>query len=155
MELTLVNSKVTGATAAITTDSSLKLKASKKTRIVGTTGYGVLTTSNSEINLNDAALEGATKALKATVNDKIKLAQGSRIAGKKGAIEAEGNFELDGTGATIDGGTGPGILAGYNARLALKQGALKGTPAAQTERKPTSVDFEGTRVEGEQKFPLR
>jgi hypothetical protein len=155
MDLSLVNTKVSGVTTAITASSGLKLKASKKTRIIATTGNGVVTTSNSDINLNDAAIEAGAKAFKASVNTKMKLAQGARLAGKKAGIEAEGNFELDGTGAAIEGGSGPGISAGYNARISLKQGLLKGAPALHCERKPTSLELDGTKVEGEQKVPTR
>jgi hypothetical protein len=155
MDLTLINTKVQGATTAINCESSSKLKASKKTRIVALQGNGITTTSNSELVLNDAAIEAAAKAFKGTVNDKIKLAEGARIAGKKGGIEAEGNLEVEATGATLEGGTGPGLLAGYNARLSFKQGALKGTPALQLDRKPSTFELDGTRVEGEQKVPAR
>lgn len=155
MELTLINAKVNGVTTAITATSGLKLKASKKTRIVATTGNGLVTTSNCEINLNDASIEAGAKAFKGSVNNKMKLAQGARVAGKKAGVETEGNFELDGTGATIEGGSGPGISAGYNARISLKQGALKGTPALHFDRKPSSLDLDGTKVEGEQKVPAR
>jgi hypothetical protein len=155
-ELTLVNVKVQGVEAGLSGKNGLKLKASKKTRIVSTAGYGILATSNSDINVNDAAIEGALKAFKGTVNTKMKLAQGTRLAGKRGGIESDSNFELDATGATIEGGAGPGILGtGSNARIAFRQGALKGTPALQMERKPSSLDLDGTRVDGEQKLPAR
>ncbi len=157
MDLTLINVKVNGVTTGITSESGFKLKASKKTRIVAvaTTGTGIVTTSGGEISLNDAAVEAGGKAFKGSVNNKIKLAQGARMAGKKGGIETQGNFELDGTGATVDGGGGPGISAGYSARISLKQGALKGTPALQFDRKPMSVELDGTKVDGEQKIPAR
>jgi hypothetical protein len=155
MDLTLINTKLQGATTAINCESSSKIKASKKTRIIGLQGYGVTTTSNTELNLNDAAVEAGVKGFKGTVNTKIKLAQGARVAGKKGGIDAEGNLEVDATGATLEGGSGPALAAGYNARITFKQGALKGVPALQLERKPTSIDLEGTRVEGDQKIPAR
>ena len=75
------------------------------------------------------------------------------MAGKKGGIDAEGTFELDATGATIEGGGGPGVAAGSNARIAIRQGVLKGTPALALDRKPSSLDLGGTRVEGEQEDP--
>jgi hypothetical protein len=155
MDLTLVNTKVQGATTAINCESSSKIKASKKTRIIALQGFGVVTSSNTELNLNDAAVEAGTKAFKGTTNDKVKLAQGSRLVGKKGGIEVEGNLELDATGATLEGGAGPAIIAGYNARIGFKQGILKGVPALQLDRKPSSLDLEGTRVDGEQKIPVR
>jgi len=155
MDLTLVNVKVQGATTAINCESSSKIRASKKTRIVGTSGNGVTTSSNTELNFSDASLEGGVKAFKGTVNDKVKLGQGARLAGKKGGIEAEGNLEVDATGATIEGGSGPGLVAGYNGKVSFKQGVLKGAPALQFERKPSNLDLEGTRVEGEQKIPAR
>ena len=155
MDLTLINTKVQGATTAIKCESSSKIKASKKTNIVGVSGYGVLTSSNTEVVLNDAALEAGTKAFKGTVNNKVKLAQGARMAGKKGGIDSEGNLEVEATGATLEGGTGAGLQAGYNARISFKQGVLKGVPAIQTERKPTSLELAGTRIEGEQKIPAR
>jgi hypothetical protein len=154
-ELTLVNTKIQGVDAGLNLKNGLKLKASKKTRIVGTTGFGILVTSNADITLNDAAVEGASKAFKGGVNTKMKLGQGARVAGKRGGIETDSNLELDGTGASIDGGTGPGLMAGSNARIAFRQGALKGTPALQTDRRPSSLDLEGTRVDGDQKTTTR
>jgi hypothetical protein len=155
VDLTLANTKVQGASEAIVAKSNAKIKASKKTRIIALAGNGILTTSNSELTLNDASIEAGAKAFKGTVNDKVKLLAGSRLAGKKGAIEAEGNSEIDATGAVIDGGVGPGIVAGYNARISLKQGSLKGTPAIQLDRKPTSLELAGTAVTGEQKIAPR
>src|SRR5262249_4756996 len=151
-ELTLNNTKIQG-TDAMQAKNGVKLKASKKTRIIGTTGFGIVATSNSDITLNDASVEAATKAFKGSVNTKMKLAAGARLAGKRGGIETEGNFELDATGATIEGGSGPALMTGYNARIAFRQGALKGNPAIQTERKPSSLELDGTKVEGEQKIP--
>jgi hypothetical protein len=154
MELTLTNSKLQGVASAITAKvSGLKLKATKKTRLVSATGYGILTASNADITLTDAAIEAGTKAFKGTMNSKLKLNQGARLAGKKGGLESDSNLELDGTGATIDGGSGPGIMAASNARIAFHQGGLKGVPAIQLERHPTSVDLDGTKVDGEQKIP--
>lgn len=154
-DLMLINTKVQGATTAINCSSNSKVKATKKTTIVGTSGYGVTTSSNSELVLNDSSLEAGVKAFKGTVNNKIKLAQGARVSGKKGGIDAEGNLELEATSATIDGGTGPALKAGYNGRLSFKQGLIKGTPAIQLDRKPTSLELDGTRVEGAQQIPAR
>jgi hypothetical protein len=155
MELTLANTKIQGASTAINCESSSKIKATKKTRIVGTSGNGITTSSNTEVNLVDAAIEAGDKAFKGTVNDKIKLGQGARMAGKKGGVLAEGNFSIEATGATLEGGSGPGLVAGYNARVSFKQGVIKGTPALQFERKPSPLELDGTRVEGEQKVPAR
>jgi len=154
-DLTLINTKVKGATTAINCESNSKVKATKKTSIVGTSGYGITTSSSSELVLNDSALEAGMKAFKGTVNNKVKLAQGARIAGKKGGIDAEGNLEVEATSATVEGGSGPAIKAGNNGRLSFKQGLLKGTPAIQLDRKPTSLELDGTRVEGEQQIPAR
>ncbi len=153
--LTLTNTKVQGATTAINCEGSSKIKASKKTRIVGLTGNGVTTTSNSELVLNDAALEAGAKAFKGSDNTKIKLGQGARIAGKKAGIETEGNTELEATGATLEGGAGPAIQAGYNAQLDFKQSLVKGTPAIQLDRKPLRVTVDETRIEGERKIAGR
>lgn len=155
VELNLANVAVQGVEAAVMTKSNAKIKATKKTRFVAPTGYGILTSSNTELTLSDAAIEAGAKAFKGTVNNKVKLLQGARLAGKKGGIEVEGNVEIDATGATIDGGAGPGLMAGYNARIELRQGLLKGTPAIQTDRKPITLDIGGTRIEGEQKIPGR
>lgn len=154
-QLTFVNTKVQGATTGINCESSAKIKATKKSMIVGLQAYGILTTSNTELSLADSGVDGRTKAFKATVNDKLRLSAGALLSGKKGGIEAEGNLDLESTGATIDGGSGPGIQATYNARISMKQGTLKGAPAILLERRPTGVELEGTRVEGEQKIPTR
>ncbi len=154
-DFTLIATKVQGATTAIECDSNSKIKASKKTRIVGVSSYGITTSSNSEVVLNDAALEATMRAFKGTVNNKIKLAQGARIAGKKGGISAEGNLEIEATNATLEGGTGAALDAGYNSRISFKQGLIKGTPAIDVDRKPTILELDGTRVEGEQKIPAR
>lgn len=154
-DIVLDNSRLQGVTAAITSKSNTKVKASKKSRIVATNGYGFLTTSNSELYLNDSTLDATNKGMKSTVNTKVKVQAGSKLTGKRGGVEAEGNLELEGTNGTIEGGAGPGIQAGYNARIDFRQSVLKGTPAIVTERKPSTLDLDGTRVEGEQKIPAR
>lgn len=151
-EITLANTKVTGANAGLTTEGNIKLKATKKSAISSPSGIGIATTSNSEVNLTDASLEGAVRAFKGSVNDKLMLGQGARVAGKKGGIEVEGNAVIDGTGATIEGGAGPAIfLNAYNGKITLRQGLLRGTPAIEAKNKPT-LTLEGMRVEGEQKI---
>ena len=155
LDLTLTNTKVQGATTAIVSESNTKIRASKKTQIIALQDNGITTTSNSELNLAEATVEAGGKAFKGTVNDKLKLGQGARLAGKKGGIEVENNVEIEATGATIDGGNGPALSAKYNGRITFKQGTIKGTPALLFERKPTSLEIEGTRIEGDQKIPAR
>jgi hypothetical protein len=155
MNIELSNAKITGADVGIKTSSGLKLKAENKSQILSTSGVGIVTTSNPEITLEDSAIEGASRAFKGTVNCKLKLQQGARLAGKQGAIEVEHNFELDGKGATIDGGSGPGIYAKINVRLSFKQGTIKGNPAIKTDRKPVTLDLDGTNVVGGTKIPAR
>ncbi len=154
VELTLTSTKVQG-TIGINSESNVKVKALKKTRIVGLTGPGIVATVNTEISLSDAAVEGATKGFKGGSNCKLKLAQGSRIAGKRGGVEVESNLSLEGTGGSIEGGAGAGILGTSNARIELRQGVLRGTPALAFTSKPSTIDLEGTRVEGEQKLSNR
>ena len=89
------------------------------------------------------------------MNNKFKLGQGARMAGKKGGIDVESNVEVEATGATLDGGSGPALFAKYNGRIAFKQGIIKGAPALQFERKPSSLELDGTRIEGDQKIPAR
>jgi hypothetical protein len=153
-DLDLVNTKVQGSDG-LSVKNGIKLKASKKTRIVASTGYGVLATSNSHLTINDAVIEGQVKAFKGTVNSELKLGEGARLAGKKGGIDTENNLELEARGATIEGGTGPGLAASSNARIALHQGVLRGVPAIILSSKPSSIEIDGTRVEGEQKVPTR
>ena len=155
MKLTLVGTKVQGATNAIDCQSSSTINASKKTRIVGLQGNGVTTSSSTEVVLSDAAIEAGAKAFKGTSNDKIQLGQGSRMAGKRGGIEVEGNLSVEATGATLEGGSGPALDAGYNARVSFKSGVIKGVPALTFDRKPMSLELDGTRVEGEQRVPAR
>lgn len=160
MDLLLANVKVQGVDAGIhAKSSSLKVKATKKTRIVATTGDGIATESNADIALNDATIEGGDKGLKTTVNTKVKLQAGARIAGKRGGIEVTSNCEIDGSGAVIDGGSGPGIDgAGSNTRVAFRQGTLRGVPAIRFSRRPNNanaIDLTGTKVDGEQRIPAR
>lgn len=151
----LANTKVEGATNGINADGSTKIRATKKTRIVGLQGTGIVSTSNVELNVADAAVEGRLKAFKGDVNEKLRLGQGASLMGKKGGIEVEGNLDLDATGAVLDGGAGPGILGTYGAKISFKQGALKGTPALQLQNRPRTLELDGTRVDGEQKFQTR
>lgn len=155
LELTLTNTKVQGATAAIVSESNVKIKASKKTAIIGLRDNGITTTSNSELNLTDATVQAGAKAFKGTVNDKLKLGQGARLIGQKGGIEVTSNVEINATGATLDGGSGPGLAIESNARVTFKQGSIKGTPALRYDRKPTRLELDGTRIEGGQKVPAR
>ena len=83
-------------------------------------------------------------------NAKIRLARGAKITGKKGAISGEANFEIDATGATVDGGAGPGLSAFLGARVVFREGTLKGIPAFVFDRPPLVLDLAGTRIEGEQ-----
>src|SRR5262249_20382781 len=132
--LTLANTKLQGAEAGISSKGGLTLKATKGTRIVATTGYGILASSNAELTINDAAVEAATKAFKGGVNAKLKLGTGARLSGKRGAIDGDSNLELEATGATIDGGSGAGIAGTYNAKVALHGGSVKGNPSVQFQR---------------------
>jgi hypothetical protein len=153
VDLTLVNTKVQGSSAAINGKNSLKLKASKASRITATTGYALLATSNADVTIADAAVEGAMKALKASVNTRLNFTPGARVAGKRGAIDAEGNLDLEATGATIDGGVGPRIAATYNAKISTTGGVLKGSPAIQLQSRPSSLSLSGTSVVGDQHVP--
>ena len=112
-------------------------------------------TSNGNLVFVDATVEGARAAIKSTLNLKVKPSQGARLTGKSGGIATGHNFELDGNGATIDGGTGPGLLFDANGRITLQQGVLKGTPAFRTTYKPQVLTLDGTKVEGEQQIQKR
>ncbi|MBX3224351.1 MAG: hypothetical protein KF795_27800 [Labilithrix sp.] len=155
MEVDLVNSTVQGATHAITTSSNAKVRASKKTRIVALSGSAVVGSSNSELNVADATIEATAKAFRGTSSNKVKLTQGARLSGKQGGIEAESSLEVDATGATVEGGSGPALAATSGSRVAFRQGVLKGNPALQFQRKPTSLELDGTRIEGAQQVPAR
>lgn len=150
LNLDLAGVTVQGTTG-INCDSSSKIKLTKKARVVGTTANGITAASNTELTIADASVEGAVKAFKGGSNGKFKLAQGARLAGKKGAVATEGNVDVDATGATIDGAAGAGFLTGYNAKFSFRQGSIKGVPALQFASRPSSLDLEGTRVDGEQK----
>jgi len=149
-KIDLSNAKVTGADVAIKTGSGLKLTAEKKTQIVSTSGVGIA--GSGELTLDDSTVESAAFAMQLGVNSKVKLHRGARLAGKNGGIEAQTNFQIDGTGATIDGGSGPGLATNINARISFKQGTLKGNPAIQASRKPLDLTLEGTSVVGGQRI---
>ena len=149
-EVTLDGVDVKGAEAALSGGNGLILKASKKTRFVALSGDGIEVTSNADITLNDAAIEASGKALHGTVNDKLKATAGARMIGKRGGLETSSNFELAGTGATIDGGDGPGIMASVNAQITFRNGRLNGMPAIRLEQKATRLDLQGTQVMGAQ-----
>ena len=92
-ELTLVGVQVQGAEAGIAGKNGLRLKATKKTRIVATTGHGIVMTSNGDLTVSDAGVEAAEKAIKGTVNANVKLAAGAHVRGKKGALDLETNVQ--------------------------------------------------------------
>lgn len=155
-DLSFAGTKVQGTTSAITGNNGLKLKATKKAAFVATGGDALVLTSNGNITLTDASLEGSRRGIKATVNTKLKPTQGARITGKNGGVSTGHNLEVDATNATIDGGTGPGIeLEGANAKIQMQGGVLKGTPALKGTYKPQVLTLEGTRIEGEQQIPKR
>ena len=154
-DFTLAGTKVQGVASAISGKNGLKLKASKKAALVATTGDCLDLTSNGKITLSDASLEGARYAIKSTVNLELKLSQGARITGKKGGVSTDSNLDIDATGATIDGGNGPGIDFDSGGKIQMQQGTLKGTPAIKTTYKPNTLSLDGTKVEGEQQIPKR
>lgn len=147
-ELLLTTTTVSGVNG-IEAKNGLRLKATKKSRILGTRGLGILGTLNLDINLTESSIESTSaKAIRGSANMKMKLGKDARVAGKLGAIDAELNLNLDATGASIEGGSGPGILTA-NGTIAVKQGVLKGNPAIQSSRNlPIAPDLTGTRVEG-------
>lgn len=151
MKITLSNAKVSGPSAGIMAESSLELRAVKKTRIVATTGNAVNTTSSSEINLNDSSIEGGSRGIRATSNLKLKLLPGARVAGKKGGLDTESNITVDATGATLEGGSGPALEGGYSTKVSFKSGVIKGNPALLIKAQPV-LELDGTRIEGEQKI---
>jgi hypothetical protein len=153
-DLTFAGTKVQGTTG-IAGKVNLKLKATKKALIVGTSADGVEVTSNGELTMTDARLEGARAAFKSGVNTKAKLGQGAQLVGKRGGLLAESNLVIESSGATIEGGSGPGIDAGGNARINFEQGNLKGAPAITADRRPYVWNANGTKIEGEQKIPAR
>lgn len=155
MELVLANTKINGVGTAINAESSLKVRAAKKTRIAASAGNGITTTSNMDLNLNDASVEGTNKGVKGTVNTKIRLSQGARIAGTRGGVEVDSNFDMEATGAAIDGGAGAGLFLSSNAKIAFRQGALRGVPAIEAKYRPQILDLEGTKVDGAQRIAGR
>lgn len=154
-DFTFIGTKVQGVPSAIEGKNGLKLKALKKAALVSTGGDGIVVTSNAQLTVNDATIEGARRAIKSTVNTKVKLGPGARLTGRKGGVFAESNLELETNGATIDGGTGPGIESAYNAKVVLQQGTVKGSPALSFARKPQILTIDGTQIQGEQKVPPR
>lgn len=152
-DMTLDNVRVTAGTNGVIVKNSCKLRVSKKTRITAGSGNAYIATMNSELFASDAILEGGNKAIRAGVNTKVRLQAGAKLTGKRGGLEAEGNLELEGNGSSIEGGAGPGLQSGYNARISFLSGTIKGAPAIVLERRPSSLDLNGTRVEGEQKIP--
>jgi len=155
MNVTLANSKLNAVTGGITTTSSFRLKATKKTRIVAATGDGIVAASSSEMVINDSAVEAAGRGIKLTSSScKVKMQQGARVAGKKGGLELDSSGELEGTGSTLEGGSGPGITGAYGTKVSFTSGTLKGTPALALTR-PDNVDLSGTKVEGEQQVKTR
>lgn len=99
----------------------------RKSRILSTSGAGIANDINVNVALDDSAIEGATRAIKGARAFDIKLLRNARLVGKQGGIESTRDLRLDGTGSTIDGGSGPGIEAGMNSHISFKQGTLKGT----------------------------
>lgn len=149
MELVLANTTIQG-TSGVVTKSGLKVKASRKSRIVGTTGYGIVTTSGADVSLTDGSIEGGAVALKSDSSLKLKLGASSRIAGKRGGVATTSNSSIDGTSTSIEGGAGPAIQGTLNDHIIVQQSVIKGTPAIQLERAASPLDLTGTRVEGAQ-----
>jgi hypothetical protein len=154
-ELTLAGTKVQGVPNAINGGNGLKLKATKKAAFVATAGDGIEVTSNGNLVFVDATVDGTRTAIKSTLNLKLKPSQGARLTGKNGGVATGHNFELDANGATIDGGSGPGLLFDANGKIQMQQGGLKGNPAFKTTYKPITLALDGTKVEGEQQIQRR
>lgn len=152
---TFAGTKIHGVSNAIQAKNGLELKATKKAALVSTISDAVELTSNATITLVDASIDGARNAIKSTVNTKVKLSQGARVIGRKGGIVADSNLEVDATGATIDGGSGPGLDFDSGAKIQMQGGALAGSPAIKASYKPSSLTLDGTNIEGEQQIPKR
>jgi serine/threonine protein kinase len=154
--VTLAAVQVRGTEAGIRAKNALHLKANKGTHIVATSGDAIVTTTNAELTIVDAVVDGAEKAITGTTNASIKLGQGARVTGRTAGVDVETNAVFEGTnGATLDGGGGPGLAALTNARISFRGGTLKGSPALRCSSKPTSLDLQGTRIEGGQKIAGR
>lgn len=149
---TLTGTKVQGASSGIEAKNGVDLRATKKASIVSTGGDAIVLTSNGELTFDDASAEGARRALKSTVNTKLKLRPGARFSGKRGGVYAESNLELESTGATIEGGSGAAIETGYNAKVVLQDGVVKGSPALSFSGRPQVLTIDGTRVDGDKKI---
>lgn len=148
LELVLANTVVQGR-IGVETKSGLKIKASKKSRIVGAVGNGVTTTSGADISLAESSIEGGAIALKTDSSCKLKLGPGSRIAGKRGGLYSESGLNLDGTNTAIEGGAGPGLRTTSGGTIAVRASVISGAPGIQTDR-AIPMDLAGTRVEGGQ-----
>jgi hypothetical protein len=151
----LAGTTVQGASAAIRGRMNMKLLATKKAKIVASSGNGVEAGTNLHLTLVDASIEASRTAVKGEVNTKVRLSQGAKISGKQGGLLAGNNLEIDGKGGIIEGGTGPAIEGGFNARVSFTSGALRGTPAITLTRKPSLLDLAGAKVEGGQRIPAR
>jgi hypothetical protein len=149
-EYEFIGTTVQGTDAAINAKNGFKLRASKKARLVATQGNGVQSTTNFEFTLVDASVEGARAGVKAGVNTKGKLSQGAKVSGKRGGILADGNMEIEAKDSAVEGGAGPGLQGTSNARIAFSKGTLRGAPAIELKYRPSSLELEGTKVEGEQ-----
>jgi hypothetical protein len=148
--ITLSNTTLQGATG-IQTTSNMRLKAQKKSKIVGTIGFGISQTSNANIRLSDAStISGAVLGVKSTSNITFDL-HTATITGKTGAIVGTSSVDITMAETTIDGGAGPGISVSEGSLIAPGC-TIKGNPALGYETKPRTFEIGGAKILGPQVF---
>jgi hypothetical protein len=153
-EIALAGATVKGVEAAVGGEHNMKIRATKKARLIATSGNAVDAGGHLEMNLDDATVEAAAIGVKAGMHAKLRLTNGSSIKGARAGVHAENNLTLDMRDATIEGGSGHAVKATFNARITAT-GTLRGKPAIELSRQPISLDLSAARVDGEQIVPRR
>ncbi len=154
LELELRGGSVEGGEVGVKSKgSNAKIKLREDAKITGKEA-GIDASNNLALEMEQAVVEGGEVGISAAVNPKLRLGPKSRVHGRDVALKMGINFELDMRGATVESPS-VAICAPFNVEISARDSTIKGAEALRLERKPRTLELEGTRVEGQQNFKGR
>lgn len=113
------------------------------------------TSSNLELHMEDALIDGGEIGIETEVNPKLTLGPKARIHGKKIAVKAGVNLELDMRSATLES-EAVAVCAPFNVEIGARESVIKGgVDAFRFQRKPNELELTATTVTGAQQFNAR
>lgn len=135
VEITLENSTIEGAEAAVKLGMNSKVYARKNSLVKGGE-VAVAGGINSELHLEDSAVEGKEAGVRADVNFKLNGTR-SRIIGAEYGVVGSSNLAIEGRELSISGGKSA-VEAEVGLKAALRGGIFEGGEAAIRSKGPNT-----------------